>query len=77
MDALFAPEGQRPEALVFANDQMAIGALHALEQRGLRVPDDVAVTGFDGIPLSRLVRPALTPCASRCCAWERKRWNCW
>jgi LacI family transcriptional regulator len=60
MDALFARDGERPEALVFANDQMAVGALHALEERGLRVPDDVVVTGFDGIPLSRLVRPALT-----------------
>jgi LacI family transcriptional regulator len=49
---------------VFANDRMAVGALHALEQRRIRVPDDVMVTGFDGIPLSRLVRPAL-------------RWNCW
>ncbi|MFF3640077.1 LacI family DNA-binding transcriptional regulator [Streptomyces sp. NPDC002564] len=49
-----------PEAMLFANDQMAIGALHALERRGVRVPQDVAVTGFDGIPLGRLVRPALT-----------------
>ncbi|MEV7196720.1 LacI family DNA-binding transcriptional regulator [Streptomyces sp. NPDC093510] len=49
-----------PGAMLFANDQMAIGALHALERRGVRVPQDVAVTGFDGIPLSRLVRPALT-----------------
>ncbi|WP_328491923.1 LacI family transcriptional regulator [Streptomyces sp. NBC_00414] len=52
--------GERPEAFVFANDQMAVGALQALERRGLRVPEDVVVTGFDGIPLSRLVRPALT-----------------
>ncbi|KAA0940480.1 LacI family DNA-binding transcriptional regulator [Streptomyces apricus] len=52
--------GDRPEAFVFANDQMAVGALQALEGLGLRVPDDVVVTGFDGIPLSRLVRPALT-----------------
>lgn len=52
--------GDRPEAFVFANDQMAVGALQALERRGVRVPDDVVVTGFDGIPLSRLVRPALT-----------------
>ncbi|MFJ6819156.1 LacI family DNA-binding transcriptional regulator [Streptomyces niveus] len=51
---------ERPEAILFANDQMAIGALHALERRGLRVPDDIAVTGFDGIPLSRIVRPSLT-----------------
>ncbi|MEU5955737.1 LacI family DNA-binding transcriptional regulator [Streptomyces sp. NPDC047525] len=52
--------GAVPEAMIFANDQMAVGALHALERRGVRVPDDVVVTGFDGIPLSRLVRPALT-----------------
>lgn len=51
---------ERPEAILFANDQMAIGALHALERRGVRVPDDIAVTGFDGIPLSRIVRPSLT-----------------
>ncbi|MFD5200263.1 LacI family DNA-binding transcriptional regulator [Streptomyces sp. NPDC058375] len=50
----------RPEAMLFANDQMAVGALQALERRGVRVPEDIAVTGFDGIPLSRLVRPPLT-----------------
>ncbi|MFF4827707.1 LacI family DNA-binding transcriptional regulator [Streptomyces sp. NPDC001312] len=59
-DLLCDRPGERPEAFVFANDQMAVGALHALERRGLKVPDDVAVTGFDGIPLSRMVRPALT-----------------
>ncbi|MEV7436040.1 LacI family DNA-binding transcriptional regulator [Streptomyces griseoviridis] len=59
-DLLCGGAGERPEAFVFANDQMAVGALQALERRGLRVPDDIVVTGFDGIPLSRLVRPALT-----------------
>jgi LacI family transcriptional regulator len=49
-----------PKALVFANDQMAVGALDVLERRGIRVPEDVAVVGFDGIPLGRVVRPALT-----------------
>ncbi|WP_445395746.1 LacI family DNA-binding transcriptional regulator [Streptomyces sp. LE64] len=49
-----------PQGLLFANDQMAVGALHALERRGLRVPADITVVGFDGIALSRLVRPALT-----------------
>ncbi len=58
--ALLDRAGERPQALLFANDQMAVGALHALERRGVRVPEDLAVTGFDGIPLSRLVRPALT-----------------
>ncbi len=50
----------RPDAMLFANDQMAVGALRALERRGVRVPEDIAVTGFDGIPLSRIVRPSLT-----------------
>ena len=59
-DALLDRPGERPEALLFANDQMAVGALHTLEHRGARVPEDIAVTGFDGIALSRLVRPALT-----------------
>ncbi|GHF02778.1 LacI family transcriptional regulator [Streptomyces werraensis] len=59
-DALCDRGGGPPRALVCANDQMAVGALHALERRGLTVPDDVAVTGFDGIPLGRLVRPTLT-----------------
>ncbi len=58
--ALLARGGEPPEAVLFANDQMAVGALQALERRGVRVPGDIAVTGFDGIPLSRLVRPALT-----------------
>lgn len=39
---------------------MAVGALHALASHGISVPGDMAVTGFDGIPLSRVVRPALT-----------------
>lgn len=52
--------GPLPQGLVFANDQMAVGALEVLERRGVRVPEDVAVVGFDGIPLGRVVRPALT-----------------
>ncbi|WP_351225974.1 LacI family DNA-binding transcriptional regulator [Streptomyces sp. NPDC002133] len=53
-------EGELPQGFVFANDQMAVGALYALAERGVVVPDDVVVTGFDGIPLSRMVSPALT-----------------
>lgn len=52
--------GDRPEAMLFANDQMAVGALRALARRGVRVPRDMAVTGFDGIPLGRIVQPPLT-----------------
>lgn len=49
-----------PEAIACANDQMAIGAIHALGAAGLRVPEDVAVVGFDDIPISRYVNPPLT-----------------
>lgn len=57
---LLARDAGRPQAVLFANDQMAVGGLHALEQAGLRVPEDVVVTGFDGIPLGRMARPTLT-----------------
>jgi LacI family transcriptional regulator len=49
-----------PEAVVCANDQMAIGVLRGLQREGIRVPRDVAVTGFDDIYPSRLVDPPLT-----------------
>jgi len=52
--------GRVPRALVCANDQTAIGVMAALEQAGLSVPGDVAVTGFDGIQLGRHLRPGLT-----------------
>ncbi|WP_144873808.1 LacI family DNA-binding transcriptional regulator [Microbacterium sp. 1.5R] len=49
-----------PAALIAANDQMALGAIDAFRSAGLRVPDDVRVTGFDGIEAAALARPALT-----------------
>ncbi|HKG91792.1 MAG TPA: LacI family DNA-binding transcriptional regulator [Gemmatimonadaceae bacterium] len=50
----------RPTALFAANDTMAIGALSALRESGARVPEDVAVVGFDDIPLARYMSPPLT-----------------
>jgi LacI family transcriptional regulator, galactose operon repressor len=52
--------GPVPRAVVCANDQTAIGVMAALQQAGLSVPGDVAVTGFDGIRLGRHLRPGLT-----------------
>lgn len=74
-DALCDRDGGPPQALVCANDQMAVGALHALERRGLTVPDDVAVTGFDGIPSAGSSAPRSPPSASPCCGWGRRRSN--
>ncbi len=47
-------------ALLVANDQMALGAMLALEEAGKRVPDDVSVVGFDDIPEAPFFRPPLT-----------------
>ncbi|MGN6794602.1 MAG: LacI family DNA-binding transcriptional regulator [Streptosporangiaceae bacterium] len=52
--------GRRPRAVVCGNDEMALGALTVLRAARLRVPGDVAVTGFDDISAGRHVRPALT-----------------
>ncbi|KAF1710519.1 LacI family transcriptional regulator [Pseudoxanthomonas kalamensis DSM 18571] len=51
---------QRPDAVFAANDMMALGCLFALNEAGLRVPEDIALAGFDDIPLARFVHPPLT-----------------
>jgi LacI family transcriptional regulator len=50
----------RPDAVFAANDMMAIGCLAALAEAGLRVPEEIAVGGFDDIPIARYVAPTLT-----------------
>ncbi|TDE94327.1 LacI family transcriptional regulator [Occultella glacieicola] len=52
--------GAVPEAVFALNDVMAIGAMRELYERGLSVPDDVAVAGFDNIEEARFSRPSLT-----------------
>ena len=50
----------RPTAIFAANDAMAIGALRALREAQIRVPEDVALAGFDDIPIARYLTPPLT-----------------
>ena len=49
-----------PTAIFAANDLMAMGAMLAIREAGLTVPDDVAVVGFDDIPSAKLINPALS-----------------
>jgi LacI family transcriptional regulator len=49
-----------PTAIFASNDVMAMGVMDAIRHRGLRVPDDVSVVGFDDIPQASLIHPALT-----------------
>ncbi|GAA4594664.1 hypothetical protein GCM10023194_62200 [Planotetraspora phitsanulokensis] len=53
-----------PDAVLCANDIMAIGALETAARRGLRVPDDLAVMGFDDIEAAGLISPGLTTMAN-------------
>jgi LacI family transcriptional regulator len=59
MEALLSAS-RRPTAVVCSNDWTAIGALHAIDAAGLRVPEDLSVVGFDDTPLASYTRPPLT-----------------
>jgi DNA-binding LacI/PurR family transcriptional regulator len=50
----------RPTALICFNDMIAIGVLKSLQQRGIRVPEDLSITGFDNIVFSNYTNPPLT-----------------
>lgn len=51
---------RRPTAIVGANDEIALGAMDAARSMGIGLPDGLAITGWDDIPVTRHVRPALT-----------------
>jgi LacI family transcriptional regulator len=51
---------KRPTAIFCANDETAVGAIRAITARGLRVPDDYSVAGFDNVPLTTMFIPTVT-----------------
>jgi len=54
---------ERPDAVFAVSDTLAAGALLAIAQAGLTMPDDIAVVGFDGTPLAEMVSPQLSTVA--------------
>jgi LacI family transcriptional regulator len=59
-EILAGPRQELPDAIICGNDQMAIGAMRELQAAGIRVPADIAVTGFDDIHLGSMLTPSLT-----------------
>jgi LacI family transcriptional regulator len=57
---LLRPAGTRPTAIFAANDMMAMGALLAVRELGLRCPEDVSIVGFDNLEIVELLQPPLT-----------------
>ena len=55
---LVAP--QRPDAIITCNDNIAVGAYRAIHERGLRIPDDIAVASFNDISVAQFLNPPLT-----------------
>lgn len=53
-------ESNRPDALITANDNMAVGAYRAIQEMGLRIPDDIAVASFNDISVAQFMSPPLT-----------------
>lgn len=61
--------GDLPQAVFCANDQMAIGLIKALKEHHLRIPDDIAVVGFDNIQIAEYLQPSLSTVGASRFAW--------
>jgi DNA-binding LacI/PurR family transcriptional regulator len=57
---LALPQRARPSAVVLGNDAMALGFMRTVLQQGVKIPEEVSVVGFDGIPEGGLYFPGLT-----------------
>lgn len=59
----FLETQDKPTAIFAANDEMAIGAIHAIQDKGLRVPEDISVISVDNVRMASMVRPLLSTVA--------------
>jgi len=59
-DLLLKEEGDRPTAIFFMNDRLAVGGYKAIREMGLKIPDDISVIGFDNHESASVVHPGLT-----------------
>ncbi|MCY7540494.1 substrate-binding domain-containing protein, partial [Bacillus pumilus] len=53
-------QSDKPTAVIAATDEMALGVIHGAQDRGVSIPEDLEVIGFDNTRLSLMVRPQLT-----------------
>lgn len=51
---------QPPTCILYPDDYAAIGGINELHERGLRIPEDISIAGYDGIPIARVLEPKLT-----------------
>jgi DNA-binding LacI/PurR family transcriptional regulator len=58
-----------PSAIIYGNDLMAIAGISAANDRGIRVPEDLSIVGFDDIPLAPYIVPPLTTIRQNVVAW--------
>lgn len=68
----FAKLDVLPTAICCANDQVALGLLAAMQERGVRIPEQVSVTGMDDIPYARISSPSLTSVTNDSVAFARE-----
>ncbi len=54
---------ERPTCILYPDDFAAFGGINAIKERGLRIPDDISVAGYDGIMIARHIEPTLTTLA--------------
>jgi DNA-binding LacI/PurR family transcriptional regulator len=62
---------ERPTAIVYSNDPMAIAGMGVAQRLGLRVPDDLSITGFDGSDVGKYINPSLTTVSTAAEEWGR------